>query len=180
VKQSDLLAFLGVLTGESPDSPRSDLFQSFGLIFARLSNGELLLKECSEITEENAVEILSLKSECHLDICDDVKFIAGHFDAISGKDKMSKRLLFAVLESPLLRIRDEDSLFTYVSGLVDNDTSNCDLLSSIRCESLGEPSLSQYISLIDRFADELYASVWPHLRDFLNGVRRNPYDLDSH
>jgi hypothetical protein len=177
VNSSDLLAFFGVLGRELPDSPRSDLFQRFGLICASLGNGELLVKECREMTERNAVEVLLLKSECDLDICDHIKFIASHFDSVLGKDRLSKRLLIALLESPSLRIHDEDSLFAYVGGLVDEDASNCDLLASIRCEFLGESSLSQYISLIDRFGDELYALVWPHLRDFLLHVPHNSGDL---
>jgi hypothetical protein len=85
VNSSDLLAFFGVLGGESPDSPTSDLFQCFELICASLGNGELLVKEYREMTERNAVEVPLLKSERDLDICDHITFIASHFDSISGR-----------------------------------------------------------------------------------------------
>jgi hypothetical protein len=127
-----------------------------------------------ELTVSNVERICVLKCISNIDFEREISFLAEHFEEL--KSTLPSELLAYVLNSPSLRVTDEESLFAFVAGLIDNDHVNICLLSAILCEYLSDESLRRYVSLLDESSPDLISSLWFRLREVL--LHRTRLSLD--
>ena len=77
-----------------------------------------------------------------------ISFIASHFEDINKEKlvKLSIDLLEGIIQTESLKIKDEDSLFSFIFSLFEKDQSYSVLFEHILFPNLSEKSLELFIS----------------------------------
>jgi hypothetical protein len=94
----------------------------------------------------NAVDRMRMKLDHHLDISDEVAFIAARFWTIEGLNGLEVGPLEAILASSELVVATEDWLLDFVMNRPDSDSQL--LLRYVQCKYLSDAGIERFINSV--------------------------------
>ena len=147
----------------------ADDFSFFVALANELGNKELLLQlssayfSATELTVSNAVTVLGMKKITY-DTGNDkeeISFIASHFSEIGDLESLDLHSLRRILGHADLRIESEDSLYNFISRLIQKDPSFAELLEFVAFEFLSADAMQEFVRGSQSFIFEsLNSAIW--------------------
>ena len=147
------------------ENVRNEDAQSFIMYAKELGNVELVElfeKELeNKITIDNVWTRIDLKMSLHMNMSEEMDFLASHFSI--AKTKIAEKsfdVIYSILSSPELRLEDEDELYVFVRDLVAKDSTWFTPFELIDFSTLSKHSISDFIDFSSMFEISVNSFLW--------------------
>jgi hypothetical protein len=145
----------------------------YNSICIELGNREIIYLLLSQfegdLTMGNVIGRLKLLQEIGEDLTSVTEFISSHFSEFSTSDlsEIGVSVLHEVLSCRSLKMKDEDSLFSFISSQTSVNADYFSLLEFIAFEHLSNAAFERFIDLISASFEHFSLSLWSRLRNRL-------------
>jgi hypothetical protein len=139
-----------------------------------LGNRELASLLCNsvELNGFTVIKQLKRKENLKMDITNEIEFLAKQFDTFLGQSdevlgQLSVSLLSEILSNPSVRLKSENSLYTFVSEIAARNAEYFSLFEFVRFEFLSVVNIESFCVFARNFLNEINVSIWDRISERL-------------
>jgi hypothetical protein len=153
-----------------PLCPNSKSVKFLKSLSLELENAELLTflfnLKGTELTRDNVIDRLTCFMKTGADYTREVEFAASHFSEFEDSvlSSLDFELLSLILSRESIKIRSEDSLYSFIVQRGENDSRFFSLLQFVRFEFLTPESIHNFIEVMSNSFKFFTYSIWNQLR----------------
>ena len=133
-----------------------------------------------EVSVENCISRLRLKTRTGLDVTEEIDFLAANFFEFETSNLSSLRVneLESVLVHESLQIETENALFDFISELAERDSAYSSLLKYVQFEYLDSEHLELFFESV--YQDRIESVLWESITKFITkSVSNSPPRIGS-
>jgi hypothetical protein len=123
----------------------------------------------NKITKSNVIDRILTLSEMKSSYESEIAFVASHFFEFSRSDfsELNLNIISDIVGHQSLKLRNEDSLYEFISTLISEDSNYSSLLEFVRFEYLSNSSIRHFVDFISSSFEFLTFSIWETLSNRL-------------
>jgi hypothetical protein len=114
------------------------------------------------VNDSNVLDRLHIKSDHHLDISDEIAFIAPRFSILASSNELDVEQVEIVLSHPDLVLESEDWLLSFI---LNKGSDYSVLLRYVKCQYLSNDGIENFINAVT--PDLIDGMLWPSICDRL-------------